>query len=162
VDDILIIYDTNKTQAELIEAYINQIHRRIKLNPTQEDNRNINFLDLNINRKTPHLEIDIYRKHTTTDTTINFHSNHPLEHKTVAFKYNITRMQLLPLTAEKKQKEWKAIQHTATKNNFPQKILQKLKQQTLHKDHPQKTKDNNKTWTIFHITVHMYPNSPTY
>jgi hypothetical protein len=30
-----------------------------KLNPTQEENGNINFLDLNINRKPPHLEIDI-------------------------------------------------------------------------------------------------------
>jgi hypothetical protein len=58
-------------------------------------------------------------------------------------------MHLLPLTAKKKQKEWKTTQHIATKNNFPQKLLQKLKQQTLHKDHPQKTNDNHKTWTTF-------------
>jgi hypothetical protein len=58
-------------------------------------------------------------------------------------------MHLHPLTAEKKQKEWKIIQHIATKNNFPQNVLQKLKQQILHKDHPQKTNDNHKTWTTF-------------
>jgi hypothetical protein len=39
---------------------MNQIHTSIKLNPTQEDNRSINFLDLTIHRKTPHLETDIY------------------------------------------------------------------------------------------------------
>jgi hypothetical protein len=48
-------------------------------------------------------------------------------------------MHLLPLTAKKKQKEWKIIQHIATKNNFPQNLLQKLKQQIIHKDHPQLT-----------------------
>jgi hypothetical protein len=58
-------------------------------------------------------------------------------------------MHLLPLTAEKKQKEWKIIQHIATKNNFPQNLLQKLKQQILHKDHPQKTNDSHKIWTTF-------------
>jgi hypothetical protein len=134
--DILIIYDSNKTK--LIDTYINQIHNSIKLNLTQEENGNINFLGLNIHRKPPHLHIDIYRKPTTTDTTINFKSNHPLEHKTAAFRHHITRMHLFPLTAEKKQKEWKVIQHIATKNNFTHNLLQKLKQQILHKDHPQK------------------------
>jgi hypothetical protein len=86
VDDILIIHDSNKIQPKLIETHINQIHNNIKLNPTQEEKGNINFLDLNINRKPPHLETDIYRNPTTTDTTINFESNHPLEHKTAAFR----------------------------------------------------------------------------
>jgi hypothetical protein len=150
VDDILIIYDSNKIQPKLIETHINQRHNNIKLNPTQEENGNINFLDLNINRKPPHLETDIYRKPTTTtDTTISFESNHPLEHKTAAFRYHITRMHLLPLTAEKKQKEWKTIQHIATKNNFPQNLLQKLKQQITHKVQTQKTNDSHKTWTTF-------------
>jgi hypothetical protein len=108
-----------------------------------------NFLDLNTNRKPPHIETDIYRKPTTTDTTINFESNHPIEHITAAFRYHITRMHLLPLTAEQKQKEWKIIQHIATKNNFPQNLLQKLKQHIIHKDHPQKTNDSRKTWTTF-------------
>jgi hypothetical protein len=37
MDDILIIYDTNKIKPELTEAYINQIHSCIKLNLTQEE-----------------------------------------------------------------------------------------------------------------------------
>jgi hypothetical protein len=44
-----VIYDYNKIQPKLIETYINQIHSSIKLNLTQEENGNINFLDLNIN-----------------------------------------------------------------------------------------------------------------
>jgi hypothetical protein len=92
---------------------------------------------------------EMYRKPTTTDTAINFKSNHPLEHETAAFRHHITRMQLLPLTAEKKQKEWTIIQHIVTKNNFPQNLLQKLKKHILHMDHPQKTNDNYKIWTTF-------------
>jgi hypothetical protein len=147
VDDILITYDSNKIQPELTETHINQIHSNIKLNPTHEENGNKNFLDLNINRKPLHLKIDIYREPTTTETTINFESNHPLEHKTAAFRYHITRMHILQLTADKKQNEWETIQHIATKNNFPQNVLQKLKQQIIHKVQPQKTNDSHKTWT---------------
>ena len=59
VEDILIIYDTKRTNTNLINKYINQIHTNIKLNPTLESNRCISFLDLII-RKNSNLEIDIY------------------------------------------------------------------------------------------------------
>jgi hypothetical protein len=35
---------------------------------------------------------------------LNFESNHPVEHKSAAFRHHITRMHLLQLTAEKKTK----------------------------------------------------------
>jgi hypothetical protein len=89
MDVILIIYDSNRINPELTETHTNLIHSSIKLSPTQEENGNINFLDLNINLKPPHLEMDIYRKHNTTDKTINFQSNHPIEHKIAAFRYHI-------------------------------------------------------------------------
>jgi hypothetical protein len=96
VDDILIIYDITKIQPQTINKYINQIHDNIKLNPTPETHNSVNFLDLKITRNQTNLEIDIYRKPTTTDTTINFHSNHPIEHKTAAFRFHISRMHNLP------------------------------------------------------------------
>jgi glycyl-tRNA synthetase beta subunit len=43
VDSILIIYDSNKIKPEPLHTHMNQIHTNIKLNPTQEDNRSINF-----------------------------------------------------------------------------------------------------------------------
>jgi hypothetical protein len=55
--------------------------------------------DLSITGNQTNLEIDIFRKPTTTDT-INF-SNHPIEKKMVAFRYYISRMHSLPLTPEK-------------------------------------------------------------
>jgi len=92
VDDILIIYDTKRTNPDIIHKYINQIHTNLQLNPTHENNRYMSFLDLLKTRKPTSLNTDIFRKPTTTDTTINFLSNHPSEPKIAAYQYYINRM----------------------------------------------------------------------
>ena len=89
VDDILVIYDTTKINLHTINTYINKIHSNIKLNPTYEEHNSIAFLNLTITRRQTKLEIDIYRKPTTTFTTINFLSNHPIEQKMAAFRFHI-------------------------------------------------------------------------
>ena len=81
VDDILVIYDTTKVNLHTINTYINKIHNNIKLNRTYEEHNPIAFLDLTITRRHTRLEVDIHRKPTTTDTTINFLYNHPIEKK---------------------------------------------------------------------------------
>jgi hypothetical protein len=58
---------------------------KLKLTVTQENNDQISFLDLLITRQNHKLEIDIYRKSAATDTTINYTSNHPIEHKLAAY-----------------------------------------------------------------------------
>jgi hypothetical protein len=63
-----------------------------------------NFLDLLFIRKDSFIEVDIYGKSTTMDTTINFLLNHPIEHEAAAYRYDITRMQSLPVSREWKQK----------------------------------------------------------
>ena len=77
VDNILITYDTTHINDNTIHEYINRIHTNLQLKPTHENNGQINFLDLLIIRNSSNLEIDIYRKPTTTNTTVNYTSNHP-------------------------------------------------------------------------------------
>ena len=72
---------------------------------------------------------------TTTDT-INFSSNHPMEHKVATFRHHITRMHSLPLTQNRKQKEWTLIQLIAQNNNFPQTLLHQLNLQIHYKQPP--------------------------
>ena len=62
-----------------------QIHSNIRLNPTYKEHNPIAFLDLTITRTHTKLEVDIYKKPTTTKSTINFLSNHPIEQKMAAF-----------------------------------------------------------------------------
>jgi hypothetical protein len=96
--DVIIIYDSTRTNPIAILQHANSIHNNIQLNPTHETKGYVSFLDLLIIRKTPSLEIDHFRKPTATDTTINYFSNHPLEHKLAAYRYHIERMLTLPLT----------------------------------------------------------------
>jgi hypothetical protein len=66
-------------------------------------------IDLLIIREPSNLEIDIFRKPTITDTTINFLSNHPMEHKVATYRHYITRVHSLPLIPKRKQTEWTLI-----------------------------------------------------
>jgi len=126
MDDILVIYNATKTNPHYITTYINKIHNNIKLNFTYETHNSIDILGLTISCKQAKLKIDIYRKPTTTDTTINFLSNHPTEDKTAAFRFHISRMHSLPVDPNKKQKVWEIMQSIPKNNNFPQHLLQKL------------------------------------
>jgi len=90
IGDILVIYDMTRVSSHTINTYINNIHSNIKLNPIYEQHRSTDFLDLTITCKHKRLEMDIYRKLTYRDTTINFLSNHPIEQKMAAFRFHIT------------------------------------------------------------------------
>jgi hypothetical protein len=72
VDDILIIYDSSSATPNAITQYADAIHNSLQFSPTPENAGQINFLDLTITRKTTNLEVDIFRKPTTTNTTINY------------------------------------------------------------------------------------------
>jgi hypothetical protein len=153
VDDILIVYDSTLTTHESILQYINRIHSNIQLNPTQEVNGIVSFLDLSVTRKPTCLVMDIYRKPTTTDTTINYLSIYPLEHKLVAYRFLIRRMLNIPLNKEQQQKEWKNIQQIACNNNFPSyivsKLKQKMQQRAIKPQPPPATTDTDTHWATF-------------
>ena len=130
-----------------------KIHMDIKFNPTHEANGQINFLDLLLIRKPFKIEPDIFRKPTNTDTNINFFTNHSLEHKMTPYIYYITRIQSIPPTPERKQKEWTVIQYKPRTNNFLHTLFQKPHSQLQYRhnnyDRNNSTVTDIKTWTTF-------------
>ena len=100
MDDIIIIYDFSHTNPNAIVQCANTMHNNLQLNPAPETKGWISFLDLVIIRKATNLETDIFRKPTATDTTINYFSNHPLEHKLTSYRYYTERMFTLPLNKD--------------------------------------------------------------
>jgi hypothetical protein len=138
-----------KINPHTINTYINNIHNNIKLNPTYEEHGSIYYLDLTILRKHTRLEVDIYRKPTTKDTTINFLSSHPIELKTAAYRFHIAHMHSLLLDTNKIQNEWETIQSIAT-DNFPH-LLQKINHQIQNKTNPihNRKNDNKRIWATF-------------
>ena len=105
VDDILVICDKTIIDPDRLTNSMNHIHKNITFKPTSENNEQINFLDLLLIWKELSTEVDIYRKPTTTDTTINVFSNNPIEHKIAAYRYYITCMHPLPLSQIRKKKK---------------------------------------------------------
>jgi len=131
VDDIFLIYDSICSNPDNILQNFDTVHTTIQFSPTLESNNIVNFLDLSINRNPTHLSIGIYRKPTTTDTTINFLSNQLLEHRMPAYRFLIRRMLSLPLDREQQFGDWQHILHTAHNNNIPTNLLTRLKHRIL-------------------------------
>jgi len=91
-----------------------------------EENNITNYLDIAIHRNNNNTDISIYEP-TATDTTNQFSSNHPHEHKIAAFRYYIHRMITLPITEKSKQEEWEAIITIAKNNGYPIGIINGLR-----------------------------------
>jgi hypothetical protein len=88
---------------------------------------------LTINRNINNIELNIYRKPTSADITIQHTSNHPRDHKLAAFRYYINRMIMLPITEKAKMHEWKNILNIAQKNGFPINIVHDMKKKEINK-----------------------------
>jgi hypothetical protein len=150
VDDILLIYNTDKTNPDHILKYMNSLHDDLVFTPTLENKHNsINFLDLLITRKTNSVDINIYRKPTTTNTTINYFPNHPMEQKLAAYRYMINRMSSLPLSPEQQNTEWQTILDIANSNNFPEHIVTKLRTTIQNPNKTSIDDSKQKKWTTF-------------
>ena len=133
VDDILIICDQNKTNEHTILHQINKIDKNLQFKMSVEENNTINDVDISIHRNNNNLDISIYRKPIGTDTTIQFSSNHPYEHKIAAFRYYTHRLITLPITEKSKQEEWKTVLTIARNNGYPVNTINNLKTKLIAK-----------------------------
>ena len=86
---------------------MNNIYKHLEFKQTDEENRNINYLDLSIHRGNNNLQLGIYRKplqtDRQTDTTTHFTSKHPLEQKLATYKFHINRMLSTPIREQARQ-----------------------------------------------------------
>jgi len=150
IDDILLIYNTKHTTPEIIHSHINKVHPNLQFTPTFEHNNSISFLGLLVIRQPTQIEIDIFRKQTTTDTTINCTSNHPTEQKMAAYSYLINRMLSLPLSTERRIAEWQKIRNIANNNKFPIHHITKLRTQIQPKTQMNTINNSNyNKWATF-------------
>jgi hypothetical protein len=71
-----------------------------------------------------------------------------------AYRFLTERVLTFPLGEKQHQKEWETIQQTANSNNFPEKLLMKLKQHITRKltQPTPPTKRNDTKWALFTYT----------
>jgi hypothetical protein len=104
VDDILIIYNTQKTNITNTLEEFNAIHPTLKFTMEQQTQNRINYLDLTIMNNNNKLSFEIYRKPTSIDLILHNTSCHPYEHKKAAINYLYNRVNTYKLTKENKTK----------------------------------------------------------
>jgi hypothetical protein len=90
IDDILLTFDANHTNIQVIVHDFNAIHPKLQFTAERERDNTLNYLDKSIHRTPPGMKTAIYRKPTFTYTIIPYTSNHHTQHKhaTVKFLHN--------------------------------------------------------------------------
>jgi hypothetical protein len=128
VDDIMIVYDKNKTHINTIITEFKTKLPTINFTVEKEKNQKLHFLDLIIHREHNKLDYMIYKKPTATDILIHNSSCHPNEHKLASINYLTNRVHTYPLSKHVKDTElntiktilqnnqWKLTQFNKTKN----------------------------------------------
>jgi len=142
VDDIIIIFNHNKTNEIAITSIMNNINEQLKFKATVEVNKSINYWDLTISRNINKIEISVYRKLTNANITIQYASNHPWDHKRAAFTHYINRELTLPITEQARTQEWEIICNKAQQNGFPIKVIQDIKEKEKAKQNKRATRKN--------------------
>jgi hypothetical protein len=121
IDDILIVYDSKKTNIDDTINKFNKLLPKIKFT-IEKDQESISFLDIEIRRGKDNFQFAIYRKKTATDTIIPSDSCHPHEHKIAGIKYLLNRVDNYPITKIAKDAELNILQH----NNYNIDIIARL------------------------------------
>ena len=127
VDDILVIYNTIKSNTHDVLNEFNQITPKLKFTIEEEIESKLSFLDITIQREQHRMKTNIYRKPTTTDSIIPNDSCHPIEQKIAANSYLYNRMHTYNLTATDIQKEKDIIQQILINNKHDPNPIQDSK-----------------------------------
>ena len=150
VDDILIIYDQNKTNIDHTLNEFNRVQTNINFTMEKEEHQCISFLDIVIHRNNKNLEFAIYRKPTQTDIIIPNSSCHPHEHKRSGINYLLNRLYTYPITRKAKDTEMNTIQNILYNNEYDIKLTSNIPPHKKQKENTQDNSQQQKTkWVTF-------------
>jgi hypothetical protein len=116
VDDILILYDHTKTNMNQVLNDFNNIHNKIQYTVEEENNNELHFFDISIQRLESSLDYKIYRKPTSTSTIIQNTSCHPAEHRAMALNFLFNRLNSYPLNNHNRNSEFQVMNQIAKEN----------------------------------------------
>jgi hypothetical protein len=140
VDDILIAYDSNKTNISEVLNSFNVATHPLNFTIEKEQNIQLNFLDITIKKENNLIKSDIYRKPTGTDILIPLEACHP-KHISSAIWYLQDRNKTCLTDAHSKRQE-QYIHHILLSNHYDPNILRKLKD----RQHDTEPNSHKKKW----------------
>lgn len=131
VDDIFAIMKREEVQPFL--ELINSQYESIKFTVEFEQNNRLPFLDLLLTRSKHHIDINVYRKFTTTKRYITSDSYCSFNTKMASFRSMVNRMCNLPLSTENFMKELEYIKETADINGYSIQIIDNMVEKQMKK-----------------------------
>ena len=153
VDDIIMIYNQTKITPQHILKQFNEQNKNLQFTLNEETNKQITYLDLKLTNDNGRIHMEIYRKPTSTDITINNTSCHPQEHKLAAYRSWIHRLLTLKLEDTAKNKELNTIIEIAQNNGYRKdeitRIHKKLKQKI---NNPNTNEKKEQKWITYTYT----------
>ena len=122
VDDAFSIMKTH--HIENVFHTINNTTDGITFTMEKEKDGEIAFLDTKLTRtENGSIGTQVYRKNTHTDQILNYHSNHPTQHKVSCLRTLINRIDTHCNTAEAKKNEFEHLQKTFRRNSHPNHFI---------------------------------------
>ena len=129
----MIIYDNSVNLDDQILNKFNLIHPKIQYSIETEHNNKINFLDLEIKKVNNCIKFSIYRKPTTSKTSIHNNSLSPATYKYANFRFLLQRINTIPLSRKDYDVEFLNILNIAQHNGFPYDNIIQLNKQIKQK-----------------------------
>lgn len=126
VDDVFCIWDGTDRNLDQFLHFINSFNNNIQFTMERGHNNEINFLDVNVKKIENHLEYNIYRKTTTTDTVIHYNSKQSWQIKLSSFHSFIHRLVTFPLNKDNFDKELCTIKQIARNNGYKESLIDNL------------------------------------
>lgn len=126
VDDIFAIFDTKRCDLATFILQLNSQFQSIKFTHEVAKDHRLPFLDTAVINNNNILEIDIYRKETSTFRYITNDSKHCNQHKLASFNFLVHRLLNFPLTKVRYENELKTIKHIARCNEYDTKTIDRL------------------------------------
>lgn len=121
VDDIFIVTENVREIINLKEKF--EECSVLKLTYELEKDKNINFLDVHIEKNGEKFETSVYRKDTNDGSCLNFNSICPFRYKTGVIKTLLHRAYIISSTWENLHKELERIKQLLINNNFPIQLI---------------------------------------
>ena len=124
VDDTFSIIKTHHIKK--VFDTINNTTDGIIFTMEKEKNGEIAFLDIKLSRTERSIETQVYRKNTHTDQILNYHSNHPTQHKIICIRTLRNRIDTHCNTTETKKNKFDHLQKTFRKNCYPSHFIKSI------------------------------------
>lgn len=125
VDDIFAVVRRSKIR-QILQHINNTQWKTLQFTMEREENDEIPFLDLLIQRINNKIGLGVYHKPTSTNCYISADSYHHMSHKKAAFNSMVYRLVNLPLTKENYGIELNKIYEAALKNGYKKSLVTSL------------------------------------